>query len=422
MLHEVVILMRESTRVLNVEVGITIFNNTVDMKLQGNSDSCQRKCPPGKRKNLIYYTDVGAGLGDRKTIMNNLANLGGFLCAEVILPPPVHLLTPLHNNGKNISENLIWQDFYNLTFKEDNEPAIKDAREEFGHDFTDWGTVPLFDVRSRNSKYNGWFHVISKNTDWKDDYYKVLDYSYSHGSHQHGFIWELDGKFYKADIFGEVRLNGPSTDLLSKLPKNTYRPRMRPQMKVSCGKHGIRTEKCRGCIYTNEGADPSHLKMMKKMLEERILNQALPDSYLGHLHIRRGDTINVCDTSLKRMKEYFQCSLNDTKSLERKITLLMTSDEKDDEYRKEMMALINNSEKYPHVSILDCDKMVKNVMQIAVENQLISKDFLNNYYIFAVEYLLRDWSNSFIDFHMIRRRSNCAECIPLKERLGKVQK
>ena len=56
--------------------------------------------------------DNPAGLGDRKTVMKDLVSLAGFLCAEVILPPPVYLLTPIHNNGKTVSENLVWQDFY----------------------------------------------------------------------------------------------------------------------------------------------------------------------------------------------------------------------------------------------------------------------------------------------------------------------
>ncbi|GFH50097.1 hypothetical protein CTEN210_06573 [Chaetoceros tenuissimus] len=257
------------------------------------------------------------------------------------------------------------------------------------------------------------------NDEWKDDYYQILDYSYLHdGSEdEYGFIWELKGPLYDADIFEELRLNGPSADVLSVLPKNSYKPKMRPRLDVSCGINGIRMKDCRGCVYTNEDVDPAHLKSMKKRLEKRIRNQALDNAYLGHLHIRRGDAIDVCDTSVERMEEYFKCSLDDTKSLGRNITLLMTSDENDSEYRKAIMSLIYDDDRYPHVSILDSDKIVKSIMKGAVESHLISKHMLNNYFVFDVEYLLQDWSSTLMDFHLVRRRSMCTDCIPLKQRL-----
>ena len=253
----------------------------------------------------------------------------------------------------------------------------------------------------------------------KDDYYKLLDYSYLQGSEdEHGFIWELKGSLYDADIFEELRLNGPSAHVLSLLPKNSYRPKMRPHLDVYCG---IGIEDCRGCVYTNDDVDPTHLKMMKKRLEKRIRNQARNNAYLGHLHIRRGDAIDDCDTSVERMAEYFKCSLDDTGSLGRNITLLMTTDEDDSEYREEILSLINDNDRYPHVSILDSDKMVKSIMTNAVESHLISKDMLNNYFVFDVEHLLQDWSSSLMDFHLVRRRSMCTNCIHLKKRLGKLQ-
>ena len=418
MLCAVGVLTRQSTTiVLEDEVDIQQLQKNVQ-----NLESCQRKCPIRRKKNIIYYVDNAAGLGDRKTVMKDLAQLAGFLCAEVILPPPVYLLTPQHNNGKTVSENLVWQDFYNLTFQENNEPAIQDARREFGYKFNNWKNVPLFDTTSHDSKYNGWLHVVSTNDEWKDDYYKILDYSYLHGSEdEYGFIWELKGALYDADIFEEIRLNGPSDDVLSLLPKNSYRPKMRPRLDVFCGINGIRIKDCRGCVYTNEDVDPVHLKIMKKRLEKRIRNQALKNAYLGHLHIRRGDAIDDCDTSVERMEEYFKCSLDDTEVLGRNITLLMTSDEDDSEYRDEILSLINDDDRYQHVSILDSDKIVKSIMKDAVESNLIAKDMLNNYFVFDVEYLLQDWSSTLMDFHLVRRRSMCTDCIHLKERLGKLQ-
>ena len=61
-------------------------------------------------------------------------------------------------------------------------------------------------------------------------------------------------------------------------------------------------EQCRGCVYTNDGLDPKESKVMKKELEERIQSLQLAHSYFGHLHIRRGDSINDCVTSIPSKK------------------------------------------------------------------------------------------------------------------------
>lgn len=111
---------------------------------------------------------------------------------------------------------------------------------------------------------------------------------------------------------------------------------MRPLLELYCSVNGIKNrtgEQCRGCIYTTDDVDPTMVKLMKKELENRIQSLALDQSYYGHLHIRRGDSINDCDTSLPRMKDFLYCSFNNTNDLGRNITLLMTSDEDDKEYR-----------------------------------------------------------------------------------------
>lgn len=389
--------------------------------------SCRRVCSGRPIKNKIYWAYGQAGLDDRKTIIHNLAQIAGFLCAEVVLPPPSRLLSPFHNNGMLIDDQLEWSDFSNLTFASDNQPVIKSGRDEFGQHFEDWHQFPLFDTVSETSKYQHWFHVVSKENDWKTDFQSILDYTYLQEEH-HGFVWELKGSLYEADLF-EDRLKGPSqhiaetySDLIGNW-KKVYRPRMRPFLLQHCLINGLNKEECKGCIYTKDNdADPSHLKMLKKRLEKRIHTQALDNTYLGHLHIRRGDVVQQCDTSINRMKEYFKCSLNETENLDHNITLLMTSDETDVSYREELMALVNESGEYPHVTILDVDKMVKSVMRNAIRSGLLKERLMNNYIVFAAEELLRDWTSSFVDFRLLRRRGRCKDCIHIKNRVSDVPK
>ncbi|GFH60032.1 hypothetical protein CTEN210_16511 [Chaetoceros tenuissimus] len=160
----------------------TISNHSNDKKVES---SCRRVCSGRPIKNKIYWAYGQAGLDDRKTIIHNLAQIAGFLCAEVVLPPPSRLLSPFHNNGMLIDDQLEWSDFSNLTFASDNQPVIKSGRDEFGQHFEDWHQFPLFDTVSETSKYQHWFHVVSKENDWKTDFQSILDYTYLQEEH-HG--------------------------------------------------------------------------------------------------------------------------------------------------------------------------------------------------------------------------------------------
>ena len=119
---------------------------------------CQRPCT--RRNNIIYFADSPAGLSDRKVILRDLSQLAGYLCAELVLPPPSALLSKDHNYGRPISNNVAWSDLFNITCIEDGVPAIRSPFEEFGTDFDSWTNFPVFNTTSDISKYGGWIHII----------------------------------------------------------------------------------------------------------------------------------------------------------------------------------------------------------------------------------------------------------------------
>jgi hypothetical protein len=82
----------------------------------------QRYC--SRRINKIYYKDGAAGLGDRKIIIHDLSQLAGYLCAEVVVPPPSKFLDKQHNFGRHISTDILWSDLFNITFIEDGYPSF----------------------------------------------------------------------------------------------------------------------------------------------------------------------------------------------------------------------------------------------------------------------------------------------------------
>lgn len=75
---------------------------------------------------------------------------------------------------------------------------------------------------------------------------------------------------------------------------------------------------------------------------------------------------------------------------------------------------------YPHVTMLDADDMVWKVVREAAENGIISETLQNNYYVYEVESILRDWDNTFFKFHLVRRRTACKECLELYDALRNI--
>ena len=75
------------------------------------------------------------------------------------------------------------------------------------------------------------------------------------------------------------------------------------------------------------------------------------DVYYGTFHIRRGDLIDHCNTSIKRMRSYLKCSVVQPVPHERErrqnflpnVTILFSTDEKDSKYRTSIQSLIQVS-------------------------------------------------------------------------------
>jgi len=197
---------------------------------------CQRYCP--NRVNKIYYADAPAGLSDRKVILRDLSQLAGFLCAEVIMPPPKEHLSIDHNFGRPISDEMEWSDFVNITFIQDGSTSIKSAKTlEDGINITSWSNVPAFGLNS--PKYKDWLHVVSTDGKMKDDFEVIQRFSFEQRQNATiGFVWEIHKKWYLSDIW------------LKKLPvlelegrenvTQVYHKNMRPYL----GTYSLKKKKC----------------------------------------------------------------------------------------------------------------------------------------------------------------------------------
>jgi len=404
------------------DASVETFSSSTEQQLEKESlrrleepdFSCQRKC--SHRRNKIYYEDPGAGLGDRTFLFHDLAQLAGYLCAELVLPPPSIMLSTMHNDGQPIEKSLVWQDFYNITYFEDNSPAIKAGN--FKDGFDQWRQTHLFDMETEGSKYKDWKYIVEVNShNWRSAFQELLDFTYeqdfleamaytsSTPPPEQGFIWELHQGFYQADLWGHGLPPDPSEKIREMAQEaGIWNEGMRPYLWT------FKTN-LDGCRYTPDYVSSSHMHMMANRVESVIHSNHPDGTIYGALHIRRGDALNECDTSLATMKEFFTCSLKGTEEIGRHIALLMMSDERDAGYRQAVVDMVDD---YPHVTIVDVDTRVRMMIAEATEGGDIPPGMNNNYHLYGIEQMLR--SESKMAFKMEKRKTEwCQKCVPVKE-------
>jgi len=348
--------------------------------------------------NRIFFNGPGgrgAGLGDRRWIIDDLAGLAGYLCAELVLSRPFVLLNEEHNNGKHLSHDLQWKDLFTLKFAEDDKPVIVENEDNV------------------NGGYPGYQRIISRGRNWKAGFKTAQDHSWAQEEawrqgdlNAPGFVWELIyTNAYANDLTGSA-LPLLTPDLQEKLGHHYNPDVMKPLLHLNT----VRGEKLVGCQYAETKNEPSQeIKMIRDLIIERIQDHS-PNATFGKLHLRRGDAINECDTHIVKVKKYLSCSLEDTEE-KGHLTILLSSDEQDDTYRQNILDLAND---YEHVTMMDLDKITSQVIKEAVEVGKLESKFENNYF----EYDLESRMNRIFKFKLARHRAfECADCNPVVDML-----
>jgi hypothetical protein len=140
------------------------------------------------------------------------------------------------------------------------------------------------------------------------------------------------------------------------------------------------------------------------------IRQAHPYAqYFGLLHIRRGDEISSCDTSLERMSYFLSCSLKGMEAFGN-ITLLLASDEQDLCYRNAIADIIQG---LGH-GFLDLDSTIGKTVKDYVAADTSRERLLNNFFVYQVSVAMR--AHQALTFHLEQRRViTCPDCTPLLE-------
>lgn len=423
-----------------------LFNHT---DIMSRMSHCWRECPENLRRiNKIYFEHQWAGLDDRFTVIKNLAQIAGYLCATLEFPPPWVSLTPTHNGGKIISKNLTWYDFYNLTFLQDHSPALISLveppdhhQDQHSNDTSYWRKVPFYNT-TENERYKGWLHLVSHGQSPQslvEDFETLQSFSWNQQRdcnggttiNAGGFIWEIHRSLFESDLFNKLL---PEPTMIN---RDNYDATMKPMLPSYRHFHP-EIDGDPGCVYINiedkENYVPTKRRMLLEELKSRIQREAeglaaggvagggtdgkstkpAPQIVYGFFHVRRGDAIDECDSSIEVLGDFLRCSLNGAVDVgsNRHITLLFASDEKNEMYRRNVKELAHH---FPHVSILDLDKMTTEVIHDAITNRSFPVGYANNFFTYELQNGIHFDAN-LISFFLDKHRTNCPKCVPLLEK------
>jgi hypothetical protein len=320
-------------------------------------------------------------------VISRFANLAGYLCANLYVDPPHLLLHPKHNEGKPVSKDLTWADFYHFDF------GFNQTLLEMPKDFVSASDVkdlagrsPEFSITTTFSNGN-WelFHLLENYVSQQVDNEESNRY----------FVWHIRSWIFKMDLYQKE-------DPLQQLPMPLSFPHLwirSPANDCSC--KYMDTQQLKPSEYINS-------------IVQSVRNTIHDSQHVGVFHIRRGDSANWCNTSVATMKTYLECSFDDSTHLGN-ITVLLSTDERDLQYIEQILSVMDPLS-FSHIRIIWLDPMIRNHIQKEfVDQDPRLKRLQNNYFVYAVTKEIRMYA----DFFMEQKRNiSCPKCSPIAGLLG----
>jgi hypothetical protein len=352
---------------------------------------CWRPCPHGRIHKVIYTCPFQAGLQDRLYIFHQLLNIAGFLCAETVhVPKPHVVLSAAHNHQIPLEDDLLWSDYVNVTWAMNGKPALF----ELGSNQPSNNNNNNHRLYSANSPPTFWQTIEPEQT--LADFHTLI--AHSQEQPDQPFVWQIDAYWWWSSLQRQ-----------GLIPPNNLTSALRTALPTS-----HRANQTSGCVYYQE-RDPDHLVEIATRLWQLEIAHLLKSSskIVGLFHLRRGDGIQECNTTLAKLRSYLDCSLHGSQVLGN-ITLLLGTDEQDPKYLGALQLMLE--EGFPHVRLLNLNRLAWAYVRDSVERGVIPKRFLNNFYVFRLEDRLRRHPN--IAFRLSQRRTMaCNDCDSVMELL-----
>jgi hypothetical protein len=465
--------------------------------------TCHRRCT-NQYRNIIALTNHGrAGLNDRLYIINRLMQYAGYLCAKVYIPRPKFTLAPNHNSDTEVDANMPWSDFGTFTYYFTDDISTSSAAESA---LVDWFNEDNVEERPdvarlfAQTRYRRWLHIKSYNPPNITAALKRLEQLVSSSSSSKknvGFVWQINTSLYdwedrvaeflwkrKQETTPAGIQHGHSFNITKKnkfVKKNddatTFEAwrLMQPITRLP-RKLNLKKSEFWGCKYAT--IDPTgHSKDMQDKIVRKVLDDYYQENVttitrtttaaastiqssaknsstlpiIGYFHIRRGDAIGDCNTTLERLEKYLRRSfdswysfLKSSSSLstttvqqaqrQRDLILLFSSDERDVQYRQGVAQLVYQQQQQvsrsssssslrrqqpplPRVIFVDLDELTKSLIQEEIRQGLAPAWRLNNFYLYQLIFQL-SYNKSVVQVWLEQRRGfGCPACTNMTEQL-----
>lgn len=353
---------------------------------------CYRRCSSYDNRIAFYgplFSAPGAGLNDRRAILTQTTNLAAFLCAKLIVPAPHFMLAPVHNGGRRISKNLSWtKDFFDILYLHNKNTSviIEQPIEEFKikHDLG-----PSLEAMMKASNLT-WIESSRNSEDirkgLREAYRRVRD---NHTGTENPFLWTIHHDFWT----GHRKVIVPE---LQQLGENFNETNMLPI-------------KCKGVFWQRS---PTVSLVIKRSLErlEQIENSS--SLLFGNLHLRRGDAINECNTSVAKVRAYLECSFGGFRPSTQRFVLTLSTDETSPDYIQKIRDVVESL----GFIFVHLDALLWNVIQEEISRATLSPHHANNFILFMATQGVSENAQFYLER---RRQLNCQDCADwVQEKLG----
>ncbi len=351
--------------------------------------SCRRSCKHYNNK-IFFSSPGGAGLSDRMYVISRSLQLAGYLSARLYISRPRFWLAASHNHGDEVDVRMTWDDFAgSFRFLDDgsNNSALVDWVNQENATL-----LPQVRKIKRSRKYRTWPYIRTEHVpDIVAHFEQVeaISFSDEQGPQQSnqpkGFLWDIQPNFYHwikplVKLLEQRHLASSSSSQLARPTKlDRGHSNLSVSWRINMLPFGSRLPS-RDCTYVSATAPKEVVQMVDNVFDKlRVVDTLVPaDSYnlsyhgnstlvvprpwIGYFHVRRGDTIDQCNTTLDRIEQFLNCSVGEPLAAlakakrgqvlgpRRQVIVLFSSDERSMDYRHELGRLVEQLQYYPFVN------------------------------------------------------------------------
>ena len=306
-----------------------------------------------------------AGLADRSFVLRGVANLAASLCAQLIAPTPVQILdTHKHNGKRSLEPDTSWSRYFSMT---------------------SWDGVDVLSERWNASSAQ----ARLANASWRRSVLELHANSVQDVVVQYGrvarataagepFVWTIGGATNYWDF--RLPLSNEMWRLHSKdraVSGHFHVATAPPHLSGDCD-HGAM------CVANGNSTTCGDYVSIAASLEvqraawsafQRLAPEARGAGDVATLHVRRGDTIKKCNTSVPAVLEYLRCARLDSSSravdsqpFVRMRRMLLFTDETDASYVSTLLAAIESEFGSQQLSVSHADPVVREAGAHADDN------------------------------------------------------